>query len=90
MKSRVSSKGQITLPVEVRLRLGLSAGTPVRFELKRDAVILRKGAPGVHPVDRLYGRLDLGKPVDAVLDEMRGPRPRASGRPRPRARRARP
>jgi hypothetical protein len=28
-----------------------------------------------HPVDRLFGVLNLGKPVDEILDEMRGPRP---------------
>jgi hypothetical protein len=28
-----------------------------------------------HPVDRLFGLLKLGKPVDEILDEMRGPRP---------------
>lgn len=80
MKSTVSSKGQITLPAEVRQRLGLVAGTPVRFELKRDAVVLRKGSTGTHPVDRIFGRIPLGKPVDALLDEMRGPRPPASRR----------
>ncbi len=75
MKSVVSSKGQITLPVEIREKLGLSAGTPVRFELVADAVILRKGTDGAHPVDRVYGRLKLTKPVDALVDEMRGPGP---------------
>jgi AbrB family looped-hinge helix DNA binding protein len=82
MKSKVASKGQITLPAEIRARLGLAAGTPVLFELTEDAVVLRKGAIGPHPVDRLYGHLDLPKPVDALLDEMRGPRPakRSAGR----------
>ena len=74
MKSTISSKGQVTLPIEVRVRLGLAAGTPVRFELKDDAVVLRKGTAGPHPVDRLYGCLRLEKPVDLILDEMRGPR----------------
>jgi len=25
-----------------------------------------------HPVDRMFGRLDLGEPVDEIIDEMRG------------------
>jgi len=25
-----------------------------------------------HPVDQLYGRLDVGRPVDELIDEMRG------------------
>jgi hypothetical protein len=39
------------------------------------AVLLRKGRKGRHPVDEAYGILKLGKSVDALLDEMRGPRP---------------
>lgn len=81
MKSMISAKGQITVPVRVRERLGLVAGTPVRFELREGGVLLRKGHRGQHPVDQLFGRLKLSKPVDALLDEMRGPRPTTSRRP---------
>lgn len=75
MKSTISSKGQVTIPVEVRNRLGLRAGTPVTFELRRGGVLMRKGAPGRHPVDRVFGTLRLRRSVDVLLDEMRGPRP---------------
>jgi len=75
MKSTISAKGQITVPAAVRQRLGLSAGTPVTFELRREGVLLRKGSRGRHPVDEVFGILRLPKSVDATLDEMRGPRP---------------
>ena len=81
MKSTVSSKGQITLPVEVRQKLGLVPGTIVHFELREEGLLLRKGAAGLHPVDQLFGRLKLARSVDALLDEMRGPRPRAAKLP---------
>jgi AbrB family looped-hinge helix DNA binding protein len=32
MKSTVSSKGQITIPIEMREHLGLKTGTPVLFQ----------------------------------------------------------
>lgn len=80
MKSTISGKGQVTVPVEVRRALGLAAGTTVRFELREGGVLVRKGSAGAHPVDRLYGTLHLPAPVDAVVDAMRGPRP---GRPAP-------
>lgn len=80
MKSTVSSKGQITLPVEVREKLGLVPGMRVEFDLREGGVLLRKGSSGAHPVDRVFGRLKLARPVDALLDEMRGPRPAASGK----------
>ncbi len=76
MQSTISSKGQVTIPVEIREKLGLRPGTPVDFELSENAAVLRKGASRHHPVDRVYGILKLSRPVDALLDEMRGPRPR--------------
>ncbi len=76
MKSRVSSKGQVTIPVEVRNTLGLQPGTVVLFEIRENGALMRKGSAGGHPVDRLFGLLKLRKPTDALMDEMRGPRPK--------------
>ena len=76
MKSSISSKGQITVPAELRARYGLAPGTVVRFEATPQGVLLRKGAPGAHPVDRVYGMLRLDRPVDDLVDALRGPRPK--------------
>jgi len=76
MKSTISSKGQVTVPAKVREQLGLLPGTPVEFELREEGVFLRKGISGSHPVDRVWATLQPGRPVDDLLDEMRGPRPR--------------
>lgn len=75
MKSTISSKGQVTVPAAVRERLGLEPGTVVVFELRDGGVVLRKGSRNEHPVDRVFGTLKLRRPVDELLDEMRGPRP---------------
>lgn len=75
MQSRISSKGQVTVPAEVRDRLGLAPGTPIAFELREDSVVLRKSFRGEHPVDRVFGSLRLDRPVDELIDEMRGPGP---------------
>jgi len=75
MKSTMSSKGQLTVPMELREKLGLEAGTVIQFELRDGAIFMRKGTQANHPVDQLFGRLQLAKPVDELLDEMRGPRP---------------
>ncbi len=76
MKSTISSKGQITVPAEVRDRLGLVPGTTVLFELRDDGVLLRKGTSGAHPVDRLFGVLrgTRGAAAATQVDEMRGPK----------------
>jgi antitoxin PrlF len=76
MKSRISSKGQVTVPAEVRRKLGLQQGTVVLFELRENGALMRKGTSGRHPVDRLFGMLRLRKSTDVLLDEVRGPRPR--------------
>ena len=86
MKSVVSPKGQITLPVEARAKLGLVPGTPVHFEVRDGALLLRKGTRGAHPVDAVFGTLNLPRSVDAIVDAMRGPRPHTRRR-RPRGRR---
>ena len=75
MRSTVSSKGQITIPAELREEMGLRAGTPVVFERRPEGALLRRGTQGVHPVDRAFGRLRLGVGVDALMDDLRGPRP---------------
>jgi len=76
MKGKLSSKGQVTVPAEIRRRLGLRPGMVVQFEIHGSAALIRKGSPGGHPVDRLFGTLKPGQPTDALLDEMRGRRPR--------------
>jgi AbrB family looped-hinge helix DNA binding protein len=77
LKSTISSKGQITVPAEIRERLGLDAGTVVLFDLQARGVLVRKGAVGQHPVEKVFGILKPRQAVDslALLDEMRGPRP---------------
>jgi AbrB family looped-hinge helix DNA binding protein len=42
LAGKVSSKGQVTLPAEVRRRLGLKPGSVVRYFLEGDRAILRK------------------------------------------------
>lgn len=76
MKSTISSKGQITVPIEIRDKLGLVPGTTVQFEIRKEGVLLRKGGVRQHPVDRVFGMLKLTRSVDSLLDQMRGPRPR--------------
>ena len=76
MKSTISSKGQITVPVEIRNKLGLKAGAVVTFEVTKNGALLRKGRAGTHPVDQVYGSLNLTRRTDELLNELRGPAPR--------------
>ncbi len=48
----------------------------MEFEIQGDVAVIRKGQTGDHPIDRGWRHLDLGQPVDEIIDELRGPRPK--------------
>lgn len=58
---RITTKGQVTIPIEIREKLGLLPNTEVEFEIDREGVRLRK-------VTRT-GRLSRGQ---ALVEHMRG------------------
>ena len=74
------------MPLEVREQLGLVPGTAIEFLVREGEAVLRKDRQTREPVDHLYGTLAIDKPVDALVDEMRGRRPprrrSRSGHPR--------
>ncbi|NLX59229.1 MAG: AbrB/MazE/SpoVT family DNA-binding domain-containing protein [Phycisphaerae bacterium] len=41
---RITSKGQVTIPVEIREKAGLLPDTEVEFEMERGKVVIRKAA----------------------------------------------
>lgn len=84
MRSRISSKGQITVPAKVREKLGLKPGTPVVFELREGAAVLKKGTGPVHPVDLVYGIAPYIGDTDKLIEAMRGPVPKDLRRKKPR------
>jgi antitoxin PrlF len=70
----VSSKGQITLPKQVRDALGLGPGAKLSFEVQPGQVILRKEVPE-NALAHWKGRLKElagGRSTDDVITEMRG------------------
>jgi AbrB family looped-hinge helix DNA binding protein len=77
VKSTISSKGQITVPVEVRRRLGLVAGTTVGFEMRPEGVLLRKGSGGPHPVDQVFGLIGPPGAPEGPVREGRAHRTRS-------------
>ncbi len=48
---RISEKGQVTLPIDVRRKHGLLAGAVLEVEDREEGVLLRR----VKTVDELYG-----------------------------------
>jgi AbrB family looped-hinge helix DNA binding protein len=65
----------VTIPLGVRERLGLTAGTEVEFELVGDAVRLRKArvqTRGQAVVARLRGAATAGLTTEEILKHTRG------------------
>ncbi len=77
---RITSKGQVTIPVEIREKLGLLPNSEVEFELVGNAVRIRKARSrtkrtrGRSVVDRLRGRGTVRMSTDEILALTRGGR----------------
>jgi AbrB family looped-hinge helix DNA binding protein len=74
METTVTTKGQLTLPVEIRHALGIDAGTVLEVELAREgSIVLRKKAtPGFF--DQFVGLKAKGAPFasgDEAREELR-------------------
>jgi antitoxin PrlF len=75
---RVTSKGQITIPMAIRDKLGLLPNTEVEFELDRDAVRVRKArqdprtSRGRALIDRMRGRGTRRLTTDEIMRLTRG------------------
>jgi AbrB family looped-hinge helix DNA binding protein len=72
--ARVTSKGQVTIPKEIRERLGVHPGEDVGFEERDNLLVISKGGTK-SPFDKWVGRLKhLEAPrSDDLVREARGP-----------------
>lgn len=74
---RITSKGQVTIPLEIRKQLGLLPDTEVEFTIDGDGVRLtkakRRGTPGrAHRyIERMRGTLKTGMSTDELMKLLR-------------------
>ena len=68
---RVTEKGQVTIPKELRDALGIGAGTEVEFERRKDTIVVRKAksaaSRGTRLAERLRGRGDVEMTTDQIM-----------------------
>lgn len=75
---RVTSKGQVTIPQEIRERAGLLPNTEVEFEFDGQVVRIIKARSEKRPtrgellVARLRGRADVAMSTDEIMALTRG------------------
>jgi AbrB family looped-hinge helix DNA binding protein len=67
---RLTSKGQLTIPIDIREQLGLLPGTPVDFAVEGDAVKITRAADREGRGERMVRALRGGGDVDLSTDEI--------------------
>jgi AbrB family looped-hinge helix DNA binding protein len=73
---RITSKGQVTIPQEIREKLGLWPHTEVEFIAEGNSVYLQKTesneSRGSKLVSKLRGKGRIGMSTDQILELTRG------------------
>ena len=84
---QITTKGQVTIPQEIRIRLGLLPHTKVEFELAGDYARIRKAKPitgenvrGRLVLESLRGTADTHMSTDQIMALTRGEPRRAKRR----------
>jgi AbrB family looped-hinge helix DNA binding protein len=67
---RLTSKGQVTIPQEIRERLGLLPQTEVEFEIDGDAVRIRPARRSTSRGDALIARIRGVAPRGLTTDQI--------------------
>jgi antitoxin PrlF len=71
MKAIVAERGQVTIPKLLRDRLGIGPRTVLEFREEHGRLVAEKVTQS-DPVSRVTGCLNLDRPTDEIIDEMRG------------------
>jgi antitoxin PrlF len=73
--STISSKGQVTVPQEIRKRLGLEPGDRVEFVMEEGRTVIRPARSEVNPFEKYIGILGPfpggEEGIKAWIDDMR-------------------
>ena len=74
--STISSKGQVTVPQEIRNRLGLATGDRVDFVIEGERTVIRPARSSSNPFEKYRGVLGTfpggKKEINAWIDDLRG------------------
>ncbi len=72
LRSRVSEKGQVTIPKPIRERLGIRPGEVLEFDDDPGGAAIARKAASRSAVDELYGVLGVAGGTDRLIDRLRG------------------
>ncbi len=73
---KVTEKGQVTIPKDLRDALGIGPGSEVHFERSDDTIVIRRiqgpSSRGRRLAERLRGRGDVAMTTDEIMALTRG------------------
>jgi AbrB family looped-hinge helix DNA binding protein len=73
--SSLSSKGQVTVPLEIRKRLGVATGDRIEFVVEGDRTLIRPSRDNPDPFEKYVGVLGPfpggEEGIKAWIDDMR-------------------
>jgi antitoxin PrlF len=72
---RVTSKGQVTIPIKIRQQLGIYPGSEIEFEVEGDCVKLipvKDASRGKRIATHLRGRATVQMSTDQIMALTRG------------------
>ena len=71
---RVTQKGQVTIPRQIRSTLSIKTGDEVIFEMDRDNVVLRKKTSADRNFEKYVGFLSHLKGIkpEDIIEQLRG------------------
>jgi len=73
---RVTSKGQVTIPRDIRERMGITPQSEIEFSIEKGQVVLRKVSAGKRRgeqlIRRLRGRATVRMSTDQIMELTRG------------------
>ncbi|MDY7037982.1 MAG: AbrB/MazE/SpoVT family DNA-binding domain-containing protein [Thermodesulfobacteriota bacterium] len=71
---KVTSKGQVTIPKQIRSILSIRTGDEIIFEVNEKKVVLKKNPASAKNFKKYVGYLSHlnGKKPDTIIDELRG------------------
>ena len=76
-EARLTSKGQVTIPQEIRVRLGLRKGDKIEFVVLKRQTVVRRAEPENDPFAKYRGILGGFpgglKEINAWISDMRDP-----------------
>jgi AbrB family looped-hinge helix DNA binding protein len=67
--AKITSKGQVTIPAEVREALGLKKGDMLAFEVQTEYVVVRKRPSLAEVLEKHKDLLPVREPLCATKDE---------------------